>query len=67
MSNIPGDLKYAKTHEWARVNDDGSVTVGISDSAQDQLGDMVYIEVPEVGQTLVAEEGCAVVLSLIHI
>ena len=64
MSNIPVDLRYAKTHEWARVNDDGSVTVGISDNAQDQLGDMVYIEVPEVGQKLVAEEGCAVIESV---
>jgi glycine cleavage system H protein len=50
MSNIPEDLKYAKTHEWARLNDDGSVTVGISDNAQEQLGDMVYIEVPDVGK-----------------
>lgn len=64
MSNIPVDLKYTKTHEWARVNDDGSVTVGISDSAQDQLGDMVFIEVPEVGQTVTAEEACAVVESV---
>ena len=64
MSNIPGELKYAKTHEWARINDDGSVTVGISDSAQDQLGDMVFIEVPEVGQAVTAEEGCAVVESV---
>ena len=64
MSNIPGELKYAKTHEWARINDDGSVTVGISDSAQDQLGDMVFIEVPEVGATVKAEEGCAVVESV---
>jgi len=64
MSNIPVELKYAKTHEWARINDDGSVTVGISDSAQDQLGDMVFIEVPEVGQSVDAGEGCAVVESV---
>ncbi len=64
MSNIPVELKYAKSHEWARTNDDGSVTVGISDSAQDQLGDMVFIEVPEVGQTVTAEEACAVVESV---
>jgi len=64
MSNIPVELKYAKSHEWARINDDGSVTVGISDSAQDQLGDMVFIEVPEVGQTVTAEEACAVVESV---
>jgi glycine cleavage system H protein len=64
MSNIPGDLKFSKSHEWVRVNDDGSVTVGISDSAQDQLGDMVFIEVPEVGQSVTAEEACAVVESV---
>ncbi len=64
MSNIPVDLKYAKTHEWARINDDGSVTVGISDNAQDQLGDMVYIEVPEVGQAVTAEGTCAVIESV---
>ncbi len=64
MSNVPVELKYAKTHEYARVNDDGSVTVGISDSAQDQLGDMVFIELPEVGQTLAAAEACAVVESV---
>src|SRR5210317_2040148 len=64
MSNIPVELKYAKSHEWARVNDDGSVTVGISDTAQDQLGDMVFIEVPEVGATVTAEEACAVVESV---
>lgn len=64
MSNIPVDLKYTKTHEWARSNEDGSLTIGISDNAQDQLGDMVYIEVPEVGQTVAAEEACAVVESV---
>ena len=64
MNNVPVELKYAKTHEWTRVNDDGSVTVGISDSAQDQLGDMVFIELPEVGQTVAAAEACAVVESV---
>jgi glycine cleavage system H protein len=64
MSNIPVDLKYTKSHEWVRMNDDGSVTVGISDSAQDQLGDMVFIEVPETGQSVTAEEACAVVESV---
>jgi glycine cleavage system H protein len=64
MSNIPADLKYAKTHEWARLNDDGSVTVGISDSAQEQLGDMVYIEVPDVGKVVAAAQACAVVESV---
>jgi glycine cleavage system H protein len=64
MSNIPADLKYAKTHEWARLNDDGSVTVGISDNAQEQLGDLVYIEVPDVGKVVAAEQPCAVVESV---
>jgi glycine cleavage system H protein len=64
MSNIPSDVKYAKSHEWARLNDDGSVTVGISDNAQDQLGDMVFVEVPEAGTVVVAEEACAVVESV---
>jgi len=64
MSNIPVELKYAKSHEWARLNDDGTVTIGISDSAQDQLGDMVFIEVPEVGQSVTAGDACAVVESV---
>jgi len=64
MSNIPVDLKYAKSHEWARLNEDGSVTVGISDNAQDQLGDMVFVEVPEVGDAVTAAEACAVVESV---
>ena len=64
MSNIPVELKYAKTHEWVRANDDGTVTVGISDNAQDQLGDMVFIELPEVGQTVDAKQACAVVESV---
>jgi glycine cleavage system H protein len=64
MSNIPADLKYAKTHEWARLNDDGSITVGISDNAQEQLGDMVYIEVPDAGKSVTAAQPCAVVESV---
>ena len=64
MSNIPVDLKYARTHEWVRLNDDGTVTVGISDNAQEQLGDMVFVEVPEVGQNVEATEACAVVESV---
>jgi glycine cleavage system H protein len=64
MSNIPADLKYAKTHEWARLNDDGSVTVGISDNAQEQLGDMVYVEVPDVGKNVSLAQPCAVVESV---
>lgn len=64
MNNIPSDISYAKSHEWARLNEDGSVTVGISDSAQDQLGDMVFVEVPEVGIGVTAEDTCAVVESV---
>jgi glycine cleavage system H protein len=64
MSNIPVDRKYSRTHEWVSLNDDGTVTVGISDSAQEQLGDMVFVEVPEVGQNLDATEACAVVESV---
>ena len=51
MSEIPGDLKFLKSHEWARVEDDGQVTVGISDHAQGLLGDLVYVELPNVGDT----------------
>lgn len=64
MSELPGDLKFSKSHEWVRVNDDGTVTIGITDHAQEQLGDMVYIEVPEQGRELEAEEACAVVESV---
>lgn len=64
MSEIPSDLKYAKTHEWARLEEDGTVTVGISDHAQDALGDLVFVEVPQSGQTVAAEEACCVVESV---
>ncbi len=64
MSEIPADLKYARTHEWARLEDDGSVTVGISDHAQDALGDVVFVEHPEVGQQLNAREEAGVVESV---
>lgn len=64
MSEIPGDLKFAKSHEWARVEEDGTVTVGISDHAQAQLGDLVYVELPEVGSSVQAGNGTAVVESV---
>lgn len=64
MSEAPDDLRYTKSHEWVRVNDDGTVTVGITAHAQDQLGDMVYVEVPEVDHELEAEDACAVVESV---
>jgi glycine cleavage system H protein len=64
MSNIPTNLKYAKSHEWARLEADGSVTVGITQHAQDLLGDMVFVENPVVGRQLAAGEECAVVESV---
>ena len=64
MSNIPSDLKYTKSHEWVRAEDDGTVTVGITDHAQGLLGDMVFIELPEPGTALDAGEECAVVESV---
>ena len=64
MSDIPGDLKFLKSHEWARVEGDGKVTVGISDHAQGLLGDLVYVELPNVGDTVVAGNACAVVESV---
>ena len=64
MSNIPGDLKFLSSHEWIRVESDGTVTVGISDHAQDLLGDIVFVELPEVGQTLDAESDAAIVESV---
>lgn len=64
MSNVPADLKYARTHEWVRREEDGSLTVGITEHAQELLGDMVYIEVPEVGDQVQAGDACAVVESV---
>jgi glycine cleavage system H protein len=64
MSEIPGDLKFLSSHEWARIEDDGTVTVGISDHAQDLLGDIVFVELPEVGKTVAAEGEAAIVESV---
>ncbi len=64
MSNVPAELKYTKSHEWVLDNGDGTVTVGITDHAQDQLGDLVYIEAPEVGASFGAEDAIAVVESV---
>ena len=64
MSQIPADLRYAANHEWARLEADGSVTVGISDHAQEALGDVVFIELPEVGKTLAAGDQAGVVESV---
>jgi len=62
--DIPGDLRIAATHEWARINDDGTVTVGITEYAQGELGDVVYVETPEIDMACKAEEGVAVVESV---
>lgn len=64
MSNIPADLKYTKSHEWLKLDADGTAVIGITDHAQDQLGDMVYVEVPDAGRGLQAGEACAVVESV---
>lgn len=64
MSNTPSELKYTKSHEWVRIEGDGTATVGISDHAQALLGDMVFVELPEPGSTLEAGEECAVVESV---
>ena len=60
----PGDLKFAASHEWVRLNDDGTITVGISNHAQGQLGDLVFVETPEIDHSCDAEEGIAVVESV---
>lgn len=64
MNEIPGDLKFQKSHEWVRVEEDGLARVGISDDAQSQLGDLVYVELPEVGATIKAGDSVAVVESV---
>jgi len=64
MSEIPGDLKFMKSHEWVRIEGDGRVTVGISDHAQALLGDLVYVELPGEGDVLEAGNTCAVVESV---
>jgi len=64
MSDLPTELKYASTHEWARLESDGTAVVGITDHAQAALGDIVYIELPEVGATLDAGSEIAVVESV---
>ena len=64
MSEIPTDLKYVSSHEWARLEEDGMVTVGISDHAQQALGDVVFVEHPEIGQTVSAGAEAGVVESV---
>lgn len=64
MSQTPAGLKYTKSHEWVRREADGTLTVGISDHAQELMGDLVYVELPEAGRTLEAGKECAVVESV---
>ncbi|MFN2167043.1 MAG: glycine cleavage system protein GcvH [Anaerolineae bacterium] len=64
MSQTPSELRYAKSHEWARLEEDGSVTVGITDHAQHALGDVVFVELPELGSTLSAGDEAGVVESV---
>jgi len=64
MANIPSHLKFLKSHEWVELYDDGTARVGISDHAQEMLGDMVFVEVPEVGSEVSAGDECAVVESV---
>jgi glycine cleavage system H protein len=64
MSEVPAELKYASSHEWTRLESDGSVVVGITDHAQDALGDVVYIELPEVGAHVDAGSEVAVIESV---
>lgn len=64
MSNIPADLRYAKSHEWVRLEKDGSVTIGITDYAQNSLGDITYVQGPKAGAALKAGETFGVVESV---
>lgn len=63
MSDIPNDRQYTETHEWLRELDDGSFELGVTEHAQEALGDLVYVELPEAGDEIVAGEGCAVLES----
>ena len=64
MSNVPTELKYASSHEWVRAEGNGVYTVGIPEHAQELLGDMVFVDLPEVGRTVAAGEDCAVAESV---
>ena len=64
MSDLPVNLKYASSHEWARLEDDNIIRVGITEFAQEQLGDLVYVGLPEIGLKVAAQEQCAVVESV---
>ena len=62
--NVPGNLRYTASHEWVKSEADGTVTIGITDHAQEALGDLVYVELPALGRTVAAAEACAVVESV---
>ena len=64
MSNVPQELRYTKSHEWVKLEDDGSLTVGITDHAQHLLGDLVFVEVPDEGSDFTEGDDCAVVESV---
>lgn len=64
MSNTPDDRKYAESHEWALLEDDGTIRVGITDHAQELLGDLVFVELPQIGQSVGKGEECSVVESV---
>ena len=64
MSNVPAELKYIASHEWLRLEDDGTITVGITDHAQDLLGDVVFVELPDVGDTIAVDDEISVVESV---
>jgi glycine cleavage system H protein len=64
MSELPGDLLFTREHEWLRQEEDGTVTIGITDHAQEALGDLVYVELPEVGQDVTSGGDMAVVESV---
>ncbi len=64
MSEIPSDLRFAESHEWVSQEEEGVVRIGISDHAQEQLGDLVFVELPEEGATFAQGDACAVVESV---
>ena len=64
MSEVPTELRYTSSHEWVRLEDDGTVTIGVTDHAQEALGDLVFIETPEIGTDYAAAEACCVIESV---
>ena len=64
MSHVPAELKYVASHEWLRLEEDGTITVGITDHAQDLLGDVVFVELPEVGDSVAVDDEISVVESV---